>query len=116
MIYYDSLCGSSSSDRCQQLGCILKRWLEDEAAATCNQSVETLTGLAASDWLVRLEDNLPLQTDDTECGIHLLMNADFISAGLELGGAYVKEDTIRFRKKIGCDLIRGALLYTECIQ
>lgn len=106
----------ASRQRGQQIGSILKRWLDDEAAAKCFQSVESLTGAASSEWLVRNEENLPLQTGDTECGVHVMMNADFLSAGLELSGAYLKEDTFLFRKKIGCDLIRGALLYTECME
>lgn len=99
--YYDSMSG-----RGEQYMTALRSWVADEARSKCSQELDM------SDWkLISREQHVPQQLNGTDCGVFTIVCADFVSDDLPL--SYSQEQMPFFREKIGCDIVRGRLLYDE---
>lgn len=80
----------------------LLHWLKDEHKR-CKEG-QALQG----DWKL-IDTDVPQQENDNDCGVFTIINADFISDDLPL--EYSHKNMPFFRKKIGCDILRGSLNY-----
>jgi Ulp1 family protease len=99
--YYDSMSG-----RGELYLNALRSWVADEAL---HKRQETLD---MSDWkLISREPHVPQQMNGTDCGVFTIVCADFVSDDLPL--QYSQQQMAFFREKIGCDIMRGHLLYDQ---
>jgi len=62
------------------------------------------------DWkFVHRKRSIPQQDNGTDCGMFVIMYADFLSDDLLL--SFEPIDMLAFRTKVGCDLMRKGFLY-----
>jgi len=81
-----------------------RRWIIDEAAGRKN----VLYGI--KDWkLVHRKKDIPQQDNGNDCGMYVLMYADFLSDDLPL--SFEPANMLAFRTKVGTDLMRKRFLY-----
>jgi Ulp1 family protease len=98
IIYYDSLGASGTNYKN-----ILLRWVTDEAhRKTIN--------VPRSDWsLLPRQNNVPMQSNGYDCGVFVIMCADYISDDLPLH--YQQSEMHFYRRQILASILRGSLNY-----
>ena len=96
--FYDS-CGGEGREYVEHI----LHWIKDEIEKDCIQFDKT-----QSLWSF-FAPIVPLQKGGKDCGLFVIVLADYLSDNLPL--SYTYEMMPNFRLKIGTDIIRGSLLY-----
>ena len=87
----------------------LLRWLRDE-----HQS-KKLTTFDPKEWKLQSKtDIMPQQENGYDCGIFLLMAADYLMAQLPF--TFNQSQANRVRQKVGTDIVRGQLSYATSLN
>jgi Ulp1 family protease len=98
LIYASAFSGQYYMDTARQ-------WIMDEAAVHPSAAFD-----ASLDWsLVHRKRAIPQQDNGSDCGMYVIMFADFLSDDLPL--SFGPSDMLAFRTKVGCDLMRKRFLY-----
>jgi Ulp1 family protease len=83
----------------------VRKWIADEATAHPSLAYDGLV-----DWkFIHRKRSIPQQDNGTDCGMFVIMYADFLSDDLPL--SFEPIDMLAFRTKVGCDLMRKRFLY-----
>jgi len=81
-----------------------RQWIIDEAARCKNITY------GVKDWkMVHRKKDIPQQDNGSDCGMYILMYADFLSDDLLL--SFKPTNMLSFRTKVGTDLMRKRFLY-----
>ena len=80
-----------------------RQWIVDEA-----KDKKGIANYDVSDWeLIDREPHVPQQMNGADCGVFVILCADFLSENLYLD--YTQEDIEFYRRKIAADILRGSL-------
>jgi hypothetical protein len=102
-IYYDSLLRSNNYCN-EKLFPFFKLFLEAHAIH------HGYADFKNDEWTYKVEENCPQQNDSCNCGVACILNADFLSDGLELN--YLKTNTFTYyRKRYTIQILKGMLDY-----
>jgi Ulp1 family protease len=102
IVYYDSIDGVDAAiylDATMQL-------LEEAAMDKKLVSLEELSN--GLNWTTITYANTPRQENVTDCGVHVCINMHCLAFDLPLTCSPTNANF--FRKKIGCDIVRGAIM------
>ena len=100
IIFYDSI---AEDNRAKMYLFLTARWLQDEAKFK-NQNIDI------NDWkLINAGRNIPQQTNSFDCGVYVILNADYIADDLPL--SYGEEEVAASRNKIAYYIIKNNIPY-----
>jgi sentrin-specific protease 1 len=103
--YYDSLMGRDIKNHMIH---VLK-WLKDESKEKYNNSYP----VNDEEWQLidQGEVDLPRQSNGYDCGVFIILYADFRSDNIPWGNSFQQSEILSYRKKICAAILRGTLLY-----
>ena len=100
IIYVDSMGGERSAGR---VAATLGRWFDDECA---DKKLLAPGAGAGTPWVCSLPELSPRQLNTTDCGVFMLMAADWLAAGLGGWLSYRQEHMDRLRENIALSIVR----------
>lgn len=108
--YYDSMNGNAPDFLMKGF----LKWLEDECnAKRANRDVDT----TEENWKFINKKHIPQQNNGIDCGLYVIMNADFLSDGVPVTPKTYSSDHMQnFREKIAADILRCSLSYGIAID
>ena len=110
--YYDSINGAGATNLMEHL----VHWLSDEI----KDKYRGGTSYSTDGWKCtnKCSKRIPQQKNGIDCGIFLIMNADFLSDGVPIiNNTYSQENVPYFRKKIAIDILKRRLSYRKvCVS
>ena len=91
--------------------CASGKYLKGLLQWVCHESlIKGQIAISIDDWGLIYKD-VPQQSNGVDCGVFVLVCADFLSDDLPLD--YSQEEMEHYRQKIATDILRGSLLYPE---
>jgi sentrin-specific protease 1 len=104
---YDSLQSYSSSKSTSiEIMKNMMRWLNDEHKARYNGLEMDQSG-----WQINASVTCPQQQNGVDCGVFTCLFIDLLAFNVPIN-SFHQSDVANYRLKIGCDILRGKLMYT----
>jgi Ulp1 family protease len=103
ILWLDSIKGYT---QCNMYTLSIRRWLTDIAVRTHRDGFQD-----AANWkILSLDQHIPTQTNDTDCGMYVLAFEALMSRRFEFPILFDKEDLNKFRLKVASSIMNGAFV------
>jgi len=111
IVLYDSVGGARRD--AQGFVTSVKRWIAEEAR---RNKLQQDWFQNVSEWTEEFPTDIPRQSNQCDCGVFIIMYADYLCAGAELERSFSNEDVKHFRAHLLYDIIQYVAKQNESIQ